>query len=345
MPISRSTLHDALSKVKSGLATKEIIQQSGSFLLLGDAVAAYNDEIYLVHKVEGLSIQGVVHPSLHEFLERVSDDEVELMVEEKQLVVRAGRAKAGFAFSPEITLPVPTLPSDDEWKEIKDQEVIEALTVCSTCCSRDMAFPLLTCVHAGEKVIESSDSFQILRYEYTGHHWPFRGSLLIPMLSVQQLRRYGEVTRVAETEGWVHFATVDGVILSSRVFSGEYPDLNPHLALTGGIEIEFPEAVLNLIQRAEVVAERMPGIDPSRFAIVSFRVGGGVLTVSSKSDYGWFSEDLPYTYQGEGFSFASGAGAVLALLSKSRKAHIAENRIGFAAGPWHHVVALTREDR
>ena len=58
--MQKQELITALEKVKPGLASKDLIEQSTSFAFINGKVITYNDEISISHPVKDLKIEGAV---------------------------------------------------------------------------------------------------------------------------------------------------------------------------------------------------------------------------------------------------------------------------------------------
>ena len=91
--MNRKELLGALSAVRPGLANKEVMEQSCSFVFDGGMVCTYNDEIAVSHPVpEGIS--GAVRASeLFSLLSKFPDEEIGVEVTEAELVVSGKKRK------------------------------------------------------------------------------------------------------------------------------------------------------------------------------------------------------------------------------------------------------------
>ena len=80
MSTNRKDLLKVLQLVRPGLAAKEIIEQSTSFIFTKGQVIAYNDEISVSHPVvKGLDLDGAVQANeLFALLNKLTDDTIEL---------------------------------------------------------------------------------------------------------------------------------------------------------------------------------------------------------------------------------------------------------------------------
>ena len=337
MKIDKDKLQEALSKVKSGLATREMIEQSTSFAFMGDRVVTYNDEISISHPVEGLNITGAVKAkALYEFLNRVKRKEIDIECDEDQVKIVAGKSKAGLVFEREIKLPVEAVGKIGKWKGLPT-DFITALKFCYPCCSKDMSRPVLTCVHVNGTAVEASDGYQIASYRVNDEVGKFQ--FLIPASAVRELVKY-DIKSVAKGEGWVHFKTADDTIFSSRVFDGKFPDITPHLTVKGA-EVEFPKQIVPILERARVFANGGMAQD---MPMALVEIEEGKVKVSSKDESGWFEEESNIKYEGDPIKFSANVEFLINVLNRVQACVVSKSVIRFTGEAWTHVVAMRVED-
>ncbi len=336
MKINKGELQKALEKVKPGLANKELIEQSTSFAFIKDRVVTYNDEISISHPVKDLNATGAVKAqALYTFLSRIKREEILFNWDEKQVIIQAGRSKAGLVLEQEIKLPVEEVGEIGKWKKLPDR-FLDALRFCYPCCSKDMSRPILTCVYVKEKEIQASDSFQIVKYQLE-KKIPVK-PFLLPASAAHELVKY-DVKEIAEGQGWYHFKTEDGTIFSSRVLEGNYPDINKFLEFKG-TAITFPKTAVQALDRAQVFAKS--GDFAGIMAMVEVEVSNNQIKFASKDESGWFEEIVKTSYKGDKIKFITGAGFLINLLTHSDASCIyGENRIKFNGENWIHVIAVS----
>ena len=213
--MKKQDLLTALETVKPGLASKEMIEQSTSFAFMNGQVVTYNDEISLSHPIPDLEIKGAVQAEeLYKLLNRLKEDEIEVEIKKNELRLESGNTKAGLTLQQEIKLPLEEIGETGKWK-ILPENFLKHVRFAMTCCSRDMSRPVLTCVHISkEGLIEGSDSLRITRCQLEGE-MPVKTFLLPVSASVEVVKL--EPTKVAEGDGWIHFKTDEGTILSCRI--------------------------------------------------------------------------------------------------------------------------------
>lgn len=339
MKINKAELQTALEKVKPGLASKELIEQSTSFAFLGDRVVTYNDEISISHPIKGMEgMQGAITAkALYDFLSRVKQEEIDLSLEKNQVVIKAGRSKAGLIFEQEVRLPIEEIGQIGKWKKLPE-DFRDGLKLCHPCCSRDMSRPVLTCVNIVDDRIEAANSFQIIQYRMK-KKLPGKG-FLIPASAAKELVRY-EIQELSLGESWGHFRTPNGTIFSCRTVEGGFPEIEAFLRMDGS-EFSFPEAMKEALIRADVFARKESAADDP--PVVTVRVKGGGLELSSKNEYGWFQEKMKTRHKEADFSFTVGIEFLISLFDKLQNCVITPEKIGFSGENWKHVIAVVSNE-
>ncbi len=339
MKINKAELQKALEKVKPALANKELIEQTTSFAFKDGRVVTYNDEISISHPVNNLDITGAIKAqALYEFLNKIKQDEIDIEWEENQLIIKAAKAKAGLVLEQEVKLPVEEIGEIQKWKPVPD-DLIPALKFCNPCCSQDMSRPILTCVHVSGKAIEASDSYQIVRHSLE-NKIPIK-PFLLPSSSVRELVKY-DIKEMAEGEGWAHFKTEEGTIFSSRILSGEFPDVGKLLEFDG-VDFDFPKKTLSALEKAQVFSKS--AFNSGDLPTISITIIDGAINITSKNEYGWFEESVrsKHVNQGDPINFMIGIEFLVNLLSQLQACLIGEDRVKFEGENWIHVIAITAE--
>ncbi|OQC75329.1 MAG: DNA polymerase III subunit beta [Spirochaetes bacterium ADurb.Bin001] len=347
MKVNKEELLGALERVKPGLSSKELIEQSTSFAFLGDRVVTYNDEISISHPVTGLeNMEGAVKAkALYELLARIKSEEVEIIQEKNQVLIKAGRSKAGLLFEQEIRLPIEEIGEIGGWRKLPEK-FVEALKLCYPCCSNDMSRPILTCINIQEDKMEASDSYQIIQYKFPKPHARkdkkdkkekslIEKPFLIPASSVRDLIKY-DIQEISIGENWVHLRTPDDTVFSCRTVEGEFPEVEKFLKGDGD-EFTFPEQTKEALTRANVFAKKEA--EANTLPAVTVKAHKGELILFSKNEYGWFEEKIK-TEKSANFSFSIGIEFLVALFYKLKNCKIESNKIGFSGENWRHVIAI-----
>lgn len=334
MNINKAELQKALEIVKPGLANKEMIEHSTSFAFINGKVVTYNDEISLSHPVEGLEIAGAIQAEeLYKFLTKLKKDEIEITIKDNQILLKAGpRSQAGLTLHQDIKLPLEEIGDVGKWKTLPE-DFIRQVSFAVGSCSRDMSKPVLTCVHVTkEGIIESSDGFRITRCEL-GEKIPVK-TFLLPATSATQLDKLNP-TKIAEGEGWIHFKTDEGTVMSCRIFEDDFPDITPFMEVEG-VEITFPKTIVEVLDRVSVFSKRDYFLDEH----ITITLEDNRLKISAKSLTGWSNEELNLKYSDDPISFDITPYLLMDILKETLTCIISENRLKFEGAGWIYITTL-----
>lgn len=339
MKINKSKLQEALAKVKPGLASKDLIEQATSFAFMDGRVVTYNDEISISHPVKDLNISGAIKAeALYSFLDKLKKDEIFINKDDNQVIIQAGKAKAGLILEQEIKLPVQEIGEIKEWKPLPEG-IVQGLKFCYPSCSTDMSNPILTCVYLEGDSIQSTDSFQITEYKMK-EAIPVPG-FLIPANVVRELIKY-DIKEISKGEGWMHFRTEEGTIFSCRVFTGDFPDIGKYLKVKGQ-KIRFPKTIIEALEKAQIFSKNPLNVD--YLEIVAVDISKENIKISAKGEFGWFEETSRIKYSGDPVKFSTGVGFLINLLNSMQTPTcvLGEDQIQFKHEGWTHVLAITSE--
>jgi len=332
-------LQKALEIVKPGLANSEVIEQSTSFAFMEGRVVTYNDEISISHPVEGLNITGAVAAEeLYKLLHKIKKEEIEISVGDNEVLLKAGRAKAGLILHTEITLPLEEIGEQGKWRKLPE-DFIEAVKMAVGSCSRDMNKPVLTCVHVNsEGFVEGSDGFRIMKYQLKEiDKFPVK-TFLIPASSAVQLIHLKPV-KIAKGQGWVHLQTEEGTIISCRTFEESFPDTAAFLKIEG-VPIEFPDKMEEILDRAIVFSKGGHFLDEE----VTVTLTKQRIKVNSRNDSGWFEEETRIEFKDDPVHFTITPYLLKDILSKTNTCILNEACLKFEGNEWEYLALLKEEE-
>lgn len=332
MKIEREKLKRALEIVKPGLSNKDIIEQSTSFAFIAGFVVTYNDEISIKHPIES-DLQGAIKAEeLYKFISKLKADEIEIESENDSLIFKCGRIKAGFQVESEIKLPLnDEMFQIGKWYSLPDK-FIEYLKFCASTCSQILTLPKLTCVHVcKDGYIESSANTRIFHYDF-GKEFKVN-TFLLPQNSANVVTKYN-IIKIAESEGWVHFKTDEGTVISCRTFNDTYVDTAQYLKLKkGGSKIVFPDNLKEILDRAIIFTEE----ENVANSYVDIEVGAKKIVVKSKSETAWFEESSRIKYDGEPVSFTITVKLIADILSLTNECILLDKMLRFTGENWVYL--------
>ena len=135
--------------------------------------------------------------TLYSFLNKTKENDIEIEQEESQIIIKAGKSKAGLVLEEEIRLPIEEVGEIGKWQDFPKQ-VLEAIKFCHPICSRDMSRPLLTCVFVSGDSVKASNSYQIVKYRLDEKMKI--NNLLLPATAAAELVKYPNIQEIAKGE-------------------------------------------------------------------------------------------------------------------------------------------------
>ena len=338
MKVNKEALLEALKHAILGVGNEGHIEQSASFIFKGGKVITYSDEIMVSTPVE-VKVDGIVPASeLLALLSKVEGDEVEIGIEDESLVVKGGRRfKAGLRLGKELRLPIDEVPLPEKWNIIPEK-LIEAMKLCLLSVSADFTKPAFACLHFIENRIESCDNYRLSRYIIKGD---FSSSILLPAKAAKVVIDISP-KEYSVTEGWMHFKTEDGTVLSSRLVEEKYPDLSTLVEMKEPSNVVFPEEMEKMLERVKILAE--VDIMGSSYAMV--KIQDGELSIKGEGQIGWAEESREVDWKGDPLLFQINS-KFLAEISKHHT--VAEvdkdkTRLKFTGDNFIHVIALMEKE-
>lgn len=334
MKVNRGQLLRQLEAVSPGLSKREILEQSDHFCFKDGRVITFNDEVACSTDVE-LKIEGAVpsNPMLA-LLRKLSEEEVEMKLEDGELRVQGDKRRAGIRVEAEVSLPIEGIEEPGKWREVPS-ELIEAIKVVGHCAGHNESLFKLTCIHLHPEWVEACDNYQMARY-------PLETGLAKPTL-VRQAALSGVLTRDmkqwSDTENWLHFCMADGLILSLRRYMEEYSDLSKILVVTG-MPAKLPKGLEDALSKAEIfTADR----DDANLVKVELRKGRMKLT--GRGPQGWYAEQRKVDYSGEDLAFMVSPKLLLEITKRADTCEITEGRLKVDGGKFTWVACTSKPDK
>jgi hypothetical protein len=363
MKIKREELLNDLHMVRSGLSSKELLEQSNCFVFKDGYVFTYNDEI-ACHKQTKMTLGGAVPASkLLASLEKLKNDEwLEVyhnpdgQLEFRNLVFKDDKYLRGtrnFSFSrdAEILLPVEKITEEmpKGWGKLPENfsTVIDQVKECVSTNEADNWS--LTCVHIHPKYIEACNNLQLMRYHVSlGHKVP----ILIRGVAIANIIGLG-MTHISATQNWVHFKNGNGLVYSARKFVDPYPPGMDEVLVVNGQPIKLPPSLANAGEIAALWgADHIQGVETTlTFKLSPPKQGhknGSVLIEGRGLSGDFYKETIPCTYAGPPLEFVLTPTLLKHIISNYRDAQITDRKLKATGGVkgksgyWEYVSVLSR---
>lgn len=256
MKIDRKELLNRLLCIEPGVLKKDGIQQSDCIILRNGRFYSFHPEI-ACSILSGLDVSwtaAVRAEKLIQCLKARTTKEVDVSLVEGKLCIR-GNGTTTIPTEPDVVLPIDSVEIPKAWTRL-DQRFSESVNLLVECTTTTKEF-LNECVHLHPDYMEACDQIQIVRCLIPGI---VKVPKLIRGSSLKHLRQLG-MTKVAETENWIHFKNPLGLRLSIIKYGIEqsYPDLTETVEKRG-VKIKFPPALDRSINRAMIFSDESAGM-------------------------------------------------------------------------------------
>lgn len=328
--INRQKFLDTLNRVKAGLSPREFIEQSSCFVFQGGLVTTFNDELACRMK-SGVGFEGAVQAaSLLEILDKIPDEELEVLENEAgELEFRGKRRRFGVTRDKEIFLPLDRVEVPEKWRALP-KEFLEAVSMVQHCVSTDESRFLLTCVHITATHVEACDNLQAMRVLAA---LPLKTPTLVRGTSLAHILDHA-MNEIALTANWVHFRNAEGLMISSRRYAEDYPNLDNIMQVKGS-EVELPKGLKEATECAGIFAKDKAG-DP----LVEVAIKEGRLSVAGRGLSGWYKEVRATTYVGSPINFLIAPSLLAMIVEKYDKATISKDKLKAESATWQYVSVL-----
>lgn len=332
--INREELLGRLQSVSPGLAAREIIEQSSCFIFKDGKVITFNDEVScsspsgLPKEVEG----AITAKDLLQYLESYPDEEIHLDFTDDELRIYGKGRKSGVRLESEILLNVTVVDSPSKWKKLPD-DFDDALSLVSTCASRDDSRFSLTCIHFHPEWLEACDNYQMARWTIkTGIKEPF----LVRQPSLKLLMIMG-MLEIGETQAWSHFRNPKGLVLSCRRYLEEYPELTSMLEVKGS-PLTLRKGIEEAVKLASIASSK--NIDDDK-VIVDIRPGK--MIIRGEGSGSWHEERRKLKdYDGPELKFMISPKMLAELVKKHNSCLIDGNLLHVDGGKYSYCSALSK---
>jgi len=326
--VIREELVKTLALVSPGLCKADVLQQSSCFVFKDGKIWTFNDEIAC--SIDSpLEIEAAIPATqLQALLTKLREDMISIDCKDGELSIKGKGRRAGIRCENEIKLPVEGIERPGEWFALPEN-FSEALSICQGSVSKEQN--ALANLHIMPDWIEACDNYQIVRYELpTG----FSGDVLIRGESLKQLASL-EMTEASETENWVHFTNLTGLVVSCRKsINVNYPKLGDYLDKSGS-RVVLPAGLVEAVGKARIFSAENNGTEQ-----IKVDLRPGKLLLKGQGVSGWYEEQQKVDYDGEPMVFVISPQLLIDILKKTQECLLSDRRLVIDGGKFTYVGCL-----
>ena len=258
MTINRKVLLDSLKLAMPGIDVgNAVLQGADAFVFYKGNLFTYNDSIAVLVPIESTGlvsedVEGAVHAKqFYNVISKFTSDEITFEVTEKgSWALKCGKAKAeinllDFDYKKRLE---GVSPKEDSWTDVP-KDFMEALLSCRMTGNKTP----LSGMYVKDNIVLSTDGMQINLYNLSSNVPKF----WISDASLNELLKLKE-PKLMQLDGvWVHFKTVENVILSIKTLNDEkFPYdkiinlMNTAQPKDTDLHATFPKEVFAAVDRA-----------------------------------------------------------------------------------------------
>ncbi len=295
MKVNRKELLASLEAVSPGLASKEVVEQSSSFVFRSGKVMTYNDAISVVASVS-LEFEGAVRADeLHALLKKYTADELDIEPGDTELKIKGRGSRAGIAIDTEISLPIDAIPEPKRMRTLPE-DFLDSIEACLTSVSTDVGKETLCCIYLDGEIAESTDGIRLTQFEYQKPL--FKKPCLLPATAAKELIKY-KPERYGTAEGWIVFDCEGGARFRARLHEGKFPDTSKIIDFEGE-EVTLPEKIAEMIGRARVFSESTGFEEDNKIQV---EIADNKIRIEGRGPGGWVKESCKIEYSGKAVAF------------------------------------------
>lgn len=334
MKVNKVDLLNSLALVRPGLAKSDMLEQTDCFFFMRETIRTFNDEIQVVVNFP-TGIEGAIHPQrFYTLLSKIPDEELLIIQKNDRIVIKGKSKKATFSLteiSPEVTNSLIDPKKIDKWKKLP-KDFTESLKFCLLSALDKDKESVLSCLYVNGSEILSSDDLRVTVKTMEANS---KLETLIPKESAKELIKYNPI-KYNKGKSWINFKNEEGVIFSSRIVEGKFPDISKIIKIKDGIDIELPKKIIDVLNRTEIMSED---------DLITLSLSEGKIICRGVCDYGEYEETSKIEYSGEEISIQVNPNflkSIIAILN-NLKLDNSRNKVVFKGKGFIHVMSIKVE--
>jgi len=335
--VDRAEVLLALESVSPGLAAKELLQQSTSFVFDSGNVVTFNDEISCIRKnpFPGTLTGAVRAAPLLELLNKMTDDSLLAETNGSELILSGAGKRAKFRMESDVLLPLDSVEDATDWYDLPES-FDEAVGLVHACASSEESLFVLTCVHLAPEFIEACDRFQMARYSLD-LEWLPEAMSKIPgqedqvdtMIRADSLKRVIGLgmTKASVSEGWMHFKNNQGLKVSVRRHLDSYSDISKYLHGEDTSPVAMPGGLDEIVERARIFSQEKA--DANNLMVI---LREDTIVIKGEGASGEYAEKRKVSYKDKPIRFLIAPSLLVEISKRSTQCGVGGNRLFVDAG-------------
>ncbi len=337
---TKSELLNVLNKLKPGLASKAIVEQSTHFIFLGKIVATFSDQIAVVCPFQTPFPFSVKGEEFHRIISGIEEEELTIFPEENHLIISSEDTIAGIDIivdeKDKVEHHIESLVDQmNKWKKLPE-DFIQGMFLTMFSAAKNLVSGTLACVYVDKENIFSCDTIRASWYQASGE----MPTCLLPAKDVQDLVKYPNFVEYCDTDNWMHFRTKDKMTFSVKKVLDKFTDIQKFFENASGDNIELPEKLVEILKSISFLAEG----DMDLHRIVTVTLSKGKLLCKAKKEIGWIEKKINCEYKGKNREFMINPIFLSEILNRTNTMKLSETAALFKTDNFQHMILLPMEE-
>jgi len=339
MKVQKLNLLSILTKVRPGLAKKEIVEQASHFIFTKTDIATFNDRVCIIHPFESDIEFSVKGDDFYKIVDKISESEFEITLEDDSIKIKSKSTKAKLStivgetamITPMIENIKQSMIGKGFWQTLPS-DFSDGLYLCAFSASKDLSSGVKSCCAIRKDGLYTTDNIRVSTYIMEKE----MKELLLPVRDVISLINYQPI-EYGISENWAHFRSKEGVIFNCKIMKGEYPfDLLNGLFEDAPVTLEFPT---NLRENVEAIISFAEGEEEVNKCI-SVTVEKGKIVCKAEKERGEIIKTVESDYEGEAFTFLINPIFLSQVLKKATQFVLLDGKGMFVSSNFYHLLVL-----
>ncbi len=337
MKIKTVDLKNAIKSCLAGTSSKDLVAQMSHLVFNEEEILSYNDRVSVLIPFESGIQCSVPAEDLNKVLSGITDSELELSVEENEVTITSKGTEAVISTEVESRVVEDFFSNVDfgemDWYELPKNFIDQLALARYSASGNALDANNLFCIHVKGKTISSGDGHRLSQLTLDSK----MEELLIPSSSVADIIGFDGFDEYSVNNGWLHLSNEEGVILSCRTVTGDFPNFTPIFKQFQ--EITKVEVDSNLIPVLQNLGGLVAG-QSDFMRSVDIQISKGTTIISGKKEGLKIEKKISNKHKSEDVNFSISPDFLSYILTMTNSLAIGETSAMFSSKTFQHVVQL-----
>jgi len=327
-----SSTVEILTRIKPGLAMKDIVEGMKNFYFDGTSAITYNDKVSILHPFK-TDFQAFIHAdTFFRLLSKLPNKTFEMTQKDNQILITSTGldVKLASIIDNEVIDRIKLVKEGiDEitWKPLPENFIM-SVTLCSFAASETELDTTLSCVKIENDVCVASDSKRIATAK-------LKSPVELMYIKASEIVHLGRIdpTHYGINNAWILFKNQKNCIFALRKIGGGFPEWK-HLFDFEGSQVSLPQELLKGIDLAAIFKE------DGEIPYLTITIENNVCNLSIKTSAGNLKYSAPIEYDKEAINFVINPDFLKEMMRFSTIITITDNRAKLETDTFSTLTAL-----